>query len=150
MNKEIYEKLQSISINSFCSLTHVARGRPTSEAAKAKISAHHKGKLVSEETRNKLSIAGKGRKHNSATCLRMRMGRAAYEARLRENPESNEAIKRAEMYKARSVQCKNKRPVRTPLGDYPSLKAAKEAHGFSSGNVIRLKIKKGVLGFCYI
>lgn len=146
----MYEKLQSMSTHSFCSLTHVAKGRPTTDAAKAKISAFHKGKLVSGETRIKLSIAGKGRKNNAATCLRMRMGRAAYEARMRENPESEEAIKRAEMYKARSAVCKNKRPVRTPLGDFPSLKAAKEAHGLSSGNVIRLKIKKGVPGFCYI
>jgi hypothetical protein len=131
-------------------LTHSAKGRVTTEETKKKISAFHKGKIVSEDTRIKLSIAGKGRKCSDASCLRMRMGRAVYEARLKLNPNSAEAIKRADMYKNISRDCKNRRAVRTPLGDYPSLKAAKVAYGFSSGNVIRLKIKRGEPGFSYI
>lgn len=150
MNKEKYLLLQSLSINSFCSLTHSAKGRVTTEETKKKISAFHKGKIVSGDTRIKLSVAGKGRKHSAASCLRIRMGRAAYEAKLKLNPDSEEAIKRAEMYKKRSIACKNRRAVRTPLGDYPSLKAAKVAYGFSSGNVIRQKIKRGEPGFSYI
>ena len=47
------------------------RGRVASEESKIKNSIFHKGKVMSEETRRKISLAGIGRKHSEESKIKM-------------------------------------------------------------------------------
>ena len=150
MTEAEYEILQSLTQEQFLSRAHSATGRFVSEETRLKISNKAKGRVVTEQARLNRSKAHKGKKRTEETKLKLKAARAAVEERIRLNPYSDEAKARAEMYERRGDTCQNRRRVRTPLGDFDSLKLATEAHGFTNGNPIRFKIRKKTEGYCYL
>lgn len=123
-----YEPAQGFNINRDAK---TRLGMPTSEAAKAKISAFQKGKIVSQETRARMSAAFRGRKYSE------------------EYKEQRRNQKHSEETKAKlSAIAKSRKPTRlgAKLTDETKAKIAAKARGRVTSEETKAKLSAALQG----
>ena len=136
MNIKQYEYLQSLSVKQF---NAKASAVPPTRSHRSKDYRH------SEETRKKISEANKGRNSPCGFAGRTH----TTETREVLSKISKGLIRSEKTRKKMSANNKMKKSVRTPLGDFGSMKEAAQAHGFNTGEPIRRSIRRGVDGYSY-
>lgn len=116
-------------------------------SASAQGNKNRQGKLASNETRAKMSQSLKGKSHPQTDETRAKISAANTGKKLSE--ETKEKLRQANIGKKVSDETRAKlsKPrgglsVHTPLGQFDTLKAAAQAHGWKSDNQIRARLKK--------
>jgi hypothetical protein len=126
---------------------------------RAQISAVHKGKTISDEHRAQISAANLGRKHSPEILDKIKnnprrggLGKTISDEHRAQISAVHKGKTVSEDTRAKisaaSPKIKSK-PTQTPLGLFPSKKAAAEAHGFSP-QYMDVKFKKFPTEYYYV
>lgn len=134
MNKELYEKLLSLSRSEFTSNTTPNTGRKVSDEQRLKLSKANKGRIVSAETRKKLAIANAGNKPTKF---------AREYASLVHKGVAKSISHRNKIGKA------NSKKISTPIGILGSIDQAASVYKVSRVTIHNW-LKKTNSGFCYV
>jgi hypothetical protein len=126
-----------------------------SDEHRAKIGVSQKGKTISDEHRARIGASNKGRIKSETTREKSRQANLGKTL----SDEHRAKISASEKGKTVSAETRakisanspkiNSKPIQTPLGQFPSKKAAAEAHGFSP-QYMDVKMKKFPTEYYYV
>lgn len=119
-------------------LVTVSLTKTNSVETRAKISASKKGKRMSQESIDKMAQSKKGGQSPMKGRTHSEEARALMSERHSGGPKVGHAVSAETRAKISAI---NSKPVMTPNGVYPSIKAVAEASGFP-GHVVRRWLKR--------